>query len=173
MTKKNGFTLIELVVVIVILGILAAVAAPKFIDLSTEAKISTLEAMQGTLKSGTHMVYAKAIVENKTDGNRSIFTGGTTIQLNSGYPKAIWNNSIRHVANLSNLAFTPEGDICQLEWCGTGNALTLPSGKSTVDPGRLAKFYLKGYSWLDECGVYYINHADGSEPEIGLETADC
>jgi MSHA pilin protein MshA len=50
--KQQGFTLIELVIVIVILGILAATAAPKFIDLSTDARIATLKGMQGAMSSG-------------------------------------------------------------------------------------------------------------------------
>ena len=50
--KRNGFTLIELVVVIVILGILAAIAAPKFMDLQTDARISALNGLSGAIKSG-------------------------------------------------------------------------------------------------------------------------
>lgn len=51
MKKSSGFTLIELVVVIVILGILAATAAPKFMDLQKDARISALNGLMGALKS--------------------------------------------------------------------------------------------------------------------------
>ena len=62
MKKSSGFTLIELVVVIVILGILAATAAPKFMDLQKDARISALNGLMGALKNANSMVYSKAIL---------------------------------------------------------------------------------------------------------------
>ena len=47
--EKNGFTLIELVVVIIILGILAVTAAPRFIDLGSDARKSVMQSLQGSL----------------------------------------------------------------------------------------------------------------------------
>ncbi|HYW04022.1 MAG TPA: prepilin-type N-terminal cleavage/methylation domain-containing protein, partial [Gammaproteobacteria bacterium] len=52
--KKNdqrGFTMIELVFVIVILGILAAFAVPKFVNLSKDARVASLQGLQGSLQS--------------------------------------------------------------------------------------------------------------------------
>jgi prepilin-type N-terminal cleavage/methylation domain-containing protein len=60
--KAKGFTLIELVVVIVILGILAATAAPKFMNLQSEAKIAKLKGLAGALRSAVSMGHAKAMV---------------------------------------------------------------------------------------------------------------
>ncbi|SKA48272.1 prepilin-type N-terminal cleavage/methylation domain-containing protein [Photobacterium toruni] len=61
--KNKGFTLIELVVVIVILGILAVVAAPKFMGLQRDARIADLKGLEGSLKAANEMVYAKAAMK--------------------------------------------------------------------------------------------------------------
>ncbi len=171
--KNKGFTLIELVVVIAILGILAVTAAPKFIDLSTDARIATLEGMQGAMRSGAKMIYSKAIIENKTNGAETLDVGGVSISLHSGYPIGNWLAGFRYIVNLDAVNFSSAAAVCNVEWCGRGNQTSIPSGVTTTTPGRMGKIFPKGYSWNDECGVYYINHVNGSEPEIGLETNDC
>lgn len=60
--KKQGFTLIELIVVIVILGILAVVAAPKFIDLQSDARISVLQGFKGAIEGANTMVHGYAVL---------------------------------------------------------------------------------------------------------------
>lgn len=58
MKNQNGFTLIELVVVIVVLGVLAAVAVPKFVDLKDDAREAAVKGVAGGLSSGAALNYA-------------------------------------------------------------------------------------------------------------------
>lgn len=172
MLKNKGFTLIELVVVIVILGILAATALPKFINLSKDATIATLQGMQGAIRSGADMVYAKALVNDQITGSDNLVIGSITIELHSGYPIGNLARGFRYIVQLDQITYSGVTEICQVEWCGRGNQTATPAG-TIASSGFLGKLYPKGYSWTDACGVYYINKEDGSKPEIGLETDDC
>ncbi len=64
--NERGFTLIELVIIIVVLGILAAVAIPKYQDLSSEAKEASARAALGSLRSGIAIFYANEAITTGT-----------------------------------------------------------------------------------------------------------
>ncbi|NKF52351.1 type II secretion system protein [Shewanella sp. WXL01] len=70
-SSQQGFTLIELVVVIIILGILAVTAAPKFINLQGDARVSTLQGVKAAIQGGNTLVYSKAALagEEKKGAN--------------------------------------------------------------------------------------------------------
>ena len=99
-TNQKGFTLIELVVVIVILGILAVTAAPKFINLQTDARTATLQAIKASMLTASTFVYSKSLIAGiETTGagevtgppstaNPTVVVNGSAgaVNLNFGYP---------------------------------------------------------------------------------------
>lgn len=92
MNSQKGFTLIELVVVIVILGILAVTAAPKFINIQDDARTATLQAVKASMQSAAALVHSKSLIAGN-EKNASAATEFVTVntvqtQVNFGYPLA-------------------------------------------------------------------------------------
>jgi len=85
--SQSGFTLIELVMVIVILGILSAFALPRFADLTGDARTSSIEGLAGALKSGAAIAHSRQLANNGNLGD-SVSLEGQTITMVNGYPTA-------------------------------------------------------------------------------------
>ena len=78
MNKQAGFTLVELVVVIVILGLLAATALPKFINVTNNARISSLNGVAGGLRSAASLARAQYVL-NGNNASVSVTMDGTAV----------------------------------------------------------------------------------------------
>ncbi len=164
--KQNGFTLIELVVVIIILGILAVSALPKFVSLQDEAQVAALRGLQGALESGGRLVYSKALLQRKeriecvggdplTCGQVDV--GGTIIRTHLGYPVAV----DVEVAKMLDTTF------------GAGHDWSVTTWGQGYSEFTLIRIYPTARSSVSGCYVQYYSAYPNSAPVISIESSDC
>ena len=87
--KQIGFSLIELIIVIVILGILSVVALPRFIDAASESKQSALAALAGSIESTAHLQHDIAILNKENGGFENGFVSEDGVLFDQGFPVAL------------------------------------------------------------------------------------
>lgn len=107
-STSRGFTLIELVVVIVILGILAAFAVPRFMNMEGEAHAATLKNMGGALISAATMAHAKC--QAQTCGSAgTVVVDGQNVTMTNSYPNAATMDRTLAATSLQGFTATNQG----------------------------------------------------------------
>ncbi len=114
--SQNGFTVVELVVVIMLLGVLAVTAAPKLINLSSESREAVIKNTEGSIKSAINLVHTKAIMEGVAQlQTATLKINNQVIELSYGYPSA--HKGIRQAMELGTIAgYGKYNDNTQYDW---------------------------------------------------------
>ncbi len=172
-SKENakGFTLIELVVVIIILGILAVTAAPKFINLQDDAKESVMKGVKASLDMVIKNVYLSSMVKG-TDKIYDTYTdvSGVSIRTYYGYPQEIWKDKLERLmdnsfsflgnayTNNNMLNTTCEEQVCVVEQIPLKLVISNATGYGLA-------FIPNGFTVKDNCMVAYYFTATKGKPE--------
>jgi MSHA pilin protein MshA len=146
--RQKGFTLIELVMVVVILGVLAAVALPKFVNLAGDARRSVMQGVHAAMVSANTMIYTKSAVTGVTSAASGIVALSATVTIKTVYGYAQDAVELAKAMNIS-----PANDF----YTGANTSFIAHKQAPVWGTG----------SWRD-CAVKYTPAADATTPPVFL-----
>ncbi len=167
MKRQGGFTLIELVVVIVILGILAVTAAPRFLNLQSDARESALQGLKGAMQGASGIVYGKAAIEGIEANAVDTLDNGITVSF--GYPQSEQAGLVDAVTGLND------------DWAWAAEAATSSATGTLVATFPTTALQAGGSNTIADiqatnCFVTYITASSanvGDEAETTVTDDDC
>lgn len=172
MRRSRGFTLIELVIVIVLLGVIAATALPKFVNLGSDARIASMNALYGSIKTSMELVKVTVALRGSVSSANPqlnfLDMQGSTIRLWNGYPDRWWDGigmTLQGAPAIAGGGYLSTAPIVfnQYTFYGYSNS-TIPNGD--------AGWVLTNAPTPATCSLAY-NYGGTGEPQLILRTAGC
>ena len=159
-STQKGFTLIELIIVIVLLGILAVTAAPKFLNLQDDARDSVLEGIAGSLESASSVIYGKALIADQAGATGGIdlnADGTDDVTTVNGYPDGDDADNFTQLLDLPDeyLVSTDGSTTAFIYYTGYGDYSDVNNAPDTAG---------------DKCSVQYVNAGTGERPTITVNS---
>ena len=164
MRKQAGFTIIELVVVIILLGIMAATALPRFMDVTTEAHTSVVNGVSGGLQSGASLFHAQWVAEGQPAASVQIADFGNLRTTPEGYAYGTTDNS----------AATNTHDVNANADCTAIFSNLLQAGAPSISAGTAS--YTADFAAVvantDDCIFYYTGESKTATTTVATLSYD-